>query len=565
MDRILGAGFDVITSPFEGDSPYGENVQYGERYEAIQREIRKLTAASSKETSIDWKAIRNLSIELLSQESKDLSVACFLTVALFLEDGYGGARDGLEIVRTFVADHWEGVFPQREVRRANDLRWLVDRFAPLVETRDVTPTDCEYLEPLVAHAAALGDQCRELLRERAPGFGDLISALKARADEARKLIPPSSVAESAAPSADEAEVGAEAPGEPARSDEGAQDAPPPAQQEGAKEPTPAPSPSRPARGLLEVSIEDGASASEIRAQLEGAVKPLRDADPLSPAPYKILRILKWDGVSGPPAAGDTRIPAPRPNEFTQLQTMLQAANWSGLVDLGENMFKAGHIWLLDLQHYTTLCLENLDSRGALGPAAAAVKGATGEVLKRNPALVDCLFAGGIPFASDETRAWLTEISAAGDSRIRLARTAESDEEIAAFEPGDLERAIDLLRTKKLTEGMEILQRGVKRAADRRSQFRARLDAARACLDANQASWARPMLEALHREVDALTFDVWEPAWAIELYQLLAICYGRLVKATKGDDQQNFSAMLGEIQDALCRLDMQAAAAIQEEL
>ena len=190
MDRILGAGFDVITSPFEGDSPYGENVQYGERYEAIQREIRKLTAASSKETSVDWKAIRNLSVELLSQESKDLSVACFLTVALFLEDGYGGARDGLEIVRTFVVDHWEGVFPQREVRRANDLRWLVDRIAPLVETRNVTPTDCEYLEPLVEHAIALGDQCRELLREKAPGFGDLISALKARADEVRKLTPP---------------------------------------------------------------------------------------------------------------------------------------------------------------------------------------------------------------------------------------------------------------------------------------------------------------------------------------------------------------------------------------
>ena len=565
MDRILGAGFDVITSPFEGDSPYGENVQYGERYEAIQREIRKLTAASSKETSVDWKAIRNLSVELLSQESKDLSVACFLTVALFLEDGYGGARDGLEIVRTFVADHWEGIFPQREVRRANDLRWLVDRFAPLVETQDVKPTDCENLESLVEHTTALGDRCRELLREKAPGFGELISALKARADEARKLTPPASVAESAAPPADGAEVGAEPPGESVRSDEGAQDAPPPVQQEGVEEPTPAPPPSRPARSLLEVSIEDGASASEIRAQLEGAVKPLRDIDPLSPAPYKILRILKWDGVSGPVAAGETRIPAPRPNELTQLQTMLQAANWSGLVDLSENTFKAGHIWLLDLQRFTTLGLENLDTKGALSPAAAAVKEATSEVLKRNPALVDCLYPGGIPFASDETRAWLTEISSSGDSKVRLARTAEGDEETAAFAPGDLEHAIDLLRTKRLTEGMEVLQRGIERPTDRRSQFRARLDAARACLDANQASWARPMLEALHREADALTFDVWEPARAIELYSLLAICYGRLAKATKGDEQQSFSAMLGEIQDTLCRLDMQAAAAIQEEL
>ena len=558
MERILGAEFDVIIAPFEGDSPLGENVQYGERYEAIQKEIRKLTAASSKEISVDWKVIRNQSIELLSQESKDLSVACFLAVALFLEDGYGGARDGLEIVRIFVSDHWGGIFPPREVRRANDLRWLVDRLAPLVENRDVTPPESEYLEPLVEHATALGDQCRDLLREKAPGFGVLISALRARADEAKKLTPPSSEAESATASADGADVGAETSGESAQSDDGAQNSRPPTQQKAA----PAPPPSRPA----EVSVEEGASASDICVQLENAIKPLRDANPLSPAPYKILRILKWDGVAGPATAGETRIPGPRPNELTPLQTMLQTTNWSGLLNLSENMFKAGHIWLLDLQHYTTLCLENLDPKGALSPAAAAVKEATGEVLKRNPTLVDCLYAGGIPFAADETRAWLTEISAAGDSRVRLARAAESEEETAAFEAGDLDHAIELLRTKQIPEGMEVLQRGIERAPDQRSQFRARLDTARACLDGNQASWARRTLDKLHRMADdPLVFDEWERAWAIELYQLLAICYGRLAKAAKGTEQQNFSVMLGEIQDTLCNLDMQAAAAIQEEL
>lgn len=554
MERVLGAEFDVIIAPFEGDSPLGENVQYGDRYEAIQNEIRKLTAASSKEISVDWKVIRNQSIELLSQESKDLSVACFMTVALFLEDGYGGARDGLEIVRIFVSDHWGGIFPPREVRRANDLRWLVDRLAPLVENRDVTPPESEHLEPMVEHATALGDQCRDLLREKAPGFGELISALKARADEAKKLIQPASEAESATASAD----GADTSGESALSDDGAQDPRPPTQQEAA----PAPSPSRSAQ----VSVKEGASASDIRAQLEGVVKPLRDSDPLSPVPYKILRVLKWDGVPGPATPGETRIPGPRPNDLNSLQTMLQAGNWSGLLNASENMFKAGHIWLLDLQHYTTLCLEHLDPNGAMSPAAATVKEATGEVLKRNPALTNCLYVGGVPFASDEARAWLTEISTAADSTVRLARTAESEEESAAFEPGDLDHAAELLRTKQIQEGMEVLQRGIERAPDQRSQFRARLEAARACLDGNQASWARRTLEKLHRMADdPLIFDDWERAWAIELYQLLAICYGRLAKAAKGSEQQNFSSMLGEIQDTLCNLDMQAAAAIQEEL
>ena len=554
MDRVLGTDFDIIIAPFEGDSPLGENVQYGERYEAVQNEIRKLTAASSKEISVDWKLRHSRALRSSTMEIPSLSIACFLAVALFLEDGYGGARDGLEIVRTFVSDHWGGIFPPREVRRANDLRWLVDRLAPLVEDRDVTPAESEYLDPLVEHAIALGDQCRDLLRERAPGFGELISALKARADDASKLSPPSAAAEPATPSADEAEP----PGESAQPDEGTPDTPSPTQQER----VPAPLLSRPAQ----VSVEEGASASDIRAQLESVVKPLRDADPLNPAPYKILRIIKWDGVSGPTTTGETRIPGPRPDELNSLQTMQQEGNWSGLLNASENMFKAGHIWLLDLQHYTTLCLEHLDPNGVSSPAAAAIKDATGEVLKRNPALTNCLYAGGVPFASDEVRAWLTEISAAADATVRLARTTEKKEESTAFEAGDLDHAIELLRTKQIPEGMEVLQRGIERAPDQRSQFRARLDAARACLDGNQASWARRTLEKLHRMAgDPMIFDEWERAWAIELYQLLAICYGRLAKAAKGSEQQNFSMMLGEIQDTLCNLDMQAAAAIQEEL
>ena len=74
-----------------------------------------------------------------------------------------------------------------------------------------------------------------------------------------------------------------------------------------------------------------------------------------------------------------------------------------------------------------------------------------------------------------------------------------------------------------------------------------------------------MLESLQREADTLTFESWETGWAIELYQLMAICYGRLAKAAKGDEQQTFTALLNTIQDALLRLDMQAAAAVQEEI
>jgi type VI secretion system protein VasJ len=186
-------------------------------------------------------------------------------------------------------------------------------------------------------------------------------------------------------------------------------------------------------------------------------------------------------------------------------------------------------------------------------------------LKRNPALVDCSYAGGLPFASDETRAWLTEVLGAEDSRVQLARSRDADDESEAFEPGDLERAIELFRAQQSTEAAEVLQQGIRRALGGRSKFRARLDASRACLDANQAERARPMLERLQRDANSLTFETWEQAWAIELLQLLAVCYGRLAKAAKGDDEKKFSEMLSGVLDTLSGIDMQAAAAVQEEI
>ncbi|MCP4657174.1 MAG: hypothetical protein GY856_17335, partial [bacterium] len=53
---------------------------------------------SSKEGSVDWKGIKAKSIEVLATRSKDLTVAGYLSLALFYLDGFAGLDDGLAIV-----------------------------------------------------------------------------------------------------------------------------------------------------------------------------------------------------------------------------------------------------------------------------------------------------------------------------------------------------------------------------------------------------------------------------------------------------------------------------------
>jgi type VI secretion system protein VasJ len=545
-DRVLGSIFEAIISPFDGEAPYGEDVTYGDRCDGITEEIQKLTAATSKEISIDWKRVRTLCIEVLTEESKDLRVACYLTVALFRTDGYPGARDGLDIIHAFVADHWEGIFPpvKKRARRANDLRFVIDRLPPLVDERDPQPEDFEHLQAMVTSVPALADLARELLLEKDPRFGELITSLKKRAAEAPAPAQPEPEPKTPKPS----ETGQEIEGKP---------------EPEASAATPAPSTAAPS-AVPVITIEANASVSAVRSQIEGAVKPLRDAEPLSPVSYRILRLLKWDGITGPTGAGKTQLSGPRSSDLNALQIMHGAGNWPALLDKSENLFRSGLTWFLDLQRYTTLSLENMDPTGAASPAAETVKDATSQALKRNPNLTDCSFSNDTPFASDETRTWLAEIATEG-TRVGVARESSGNGDLIGLEAGEVEQAIKLFREKKLTEGMEVLQRGVENARGPRAQFRARLDAATACLDSNQASWARPMLESLQREIGTLSFELWERSWAIELHQLLAICYGRLAKITTGEQQENCTLRLNEIKDALLRLDMRAAAAVEESI
>ena len=126
MPKVLGDDFDRIVTVFDGENPYGIDAKYESEYVDLRAEIQKLTAASSKETTIDWKAIKKWSIEVLTTQSKDLTVSCYLTLSLFILHGYAGLFDGLSVVDKMVTDHWDDLFPPKKKLRPRVLAfdWL---------------------------------------------------------------------------------------------------------------------------------------------------------------------------------------------------------------------------------------------------------------------------------------------------------------------------------------------------------------------------------------------------------------------------------------------------------
>lgn len=568
MPHVLGDDFARCIDRFAGANPFGEDAKYDPIYQDLRAEVQKLTAHSSVDGSIDWKSIRKWSVEILGTKSKDLMVASYLTLSLFNLDGYGGLADGLQIIQKYLKEDWDGIFPTPPRGRASSLGWLFERLPLYVETRVPGPAEGTLLRPLREQLEALQETVRLRLMHSAPSFADLNSALS----EHLSALPDQAAAPE--PSADEAMA------------EGSAAAPAPVPQTvSAPRPAAPPAAARP----VEPELPAGSAASEVVGRMRALIPALRQADPLTPLAYRLLRTLKWDGLTAAPplnpqsaSADTTRISAPRPQQQSTLQGLLDTGNWTELLKASEGAFQedAGTFWL-DLQRYTVLALEGLGATRA----AEVVKDEVVRLLTRLDTLPSLWFADRTipvpgrphektvertPFAGEATRQWLETLRTEREPQapaadLPPARAAAAGAGEPALPPAEARAIQELLAKQQTAAAFDRLQAALEKAPHRRDRFQTRFTAARLCLQANQAAWARTLLEELLQESEAFTFEDWEPETAADLYQLLALCYARPARKGGPQDQDAARAQIETLRRKLFRLDLRAAAALEEAL
>jgi type VI secretion system protein ImpA len=129
---------DSLLAPIPGDSPEGGPVPFAvrEKLEEDRKEInpdnyRKDDVMRPEAKKADWVAVSRLAQETLTETSKDLLVAARLVEALARDQGYGGLRDGLRLMRRLVVECWDRLQPPIESEedlevRAAPFYWLDD-------------------------------------------------------------------------------------------------------------------------------------------------------------------------------------------------------------------------------------------------------------------------------------------------------------------------------------------------------------------------------------------------------------------------------------------------------
>ena len=132
-----------LLNPISAENPAGENLRYAPVYDKIKEARREDDDAPQGEWKherkvADWPLMIKLIGESLATKTKDLQLAAWLAEAMVHREGVAGLREVLDLIRGYLENFWEGLYPELEdgdaEYRAAPLQWIGDRLGNAAET-----------------------------------------------------------------------------------------------------------------------------------------------------------------------------------------------------------------------------------------------------------------------------------------------------------------------------------------------------------------------------------------------------------------------------------------------
>lgn len=138
---------EALLSPIAGGQPCGEDLSFSTEFDQIaemRREDDPTLDQGEWVTTLkvaDWPGVVQLCTQLLTERTKDLRLAMWLTEALALTQGYVGLKNGLQVCSALCRQYWQDLYPQADDgdmdERIGNISWLLQRVVTLADTRPV--------------------------------------------------------------------------------------------------------------------------------------------------------------------------------------------------------------------------------------------------------------------------------------------------------------------------------------------------------------------------------------------------------------------------------------------
>jgi type VI secretion system protein ImpA len=596
-----------LLNPIAGDNPSGQDVRYDNKllvYDKIKEARRQddnlAQGAWEHERKVaDYALVGKLAQEALGTRTKDLQLAAWLTEAALRTEGFSGLRQGLVLCHGLVDRFWDTLYPPLEdgnsELRAAPLEWLGSALeiplknAPLVrsgydwfklkESRVVgyedqakTEKDKKARAKMLAEGKlapeafdkafvetpkafylqaekdldscleaqnSLDELCSARFGESAPSLGKLKIAVEEVRHAVHILLEKKRETE---PDPVENTPAAAATGETGA----------PAASDGSVASTGAP--------VIVISVmtsSEPADRREVIASVARAAAFLRQREPHSPAPYLMMRGLRWGELRAAAKLADATLLEAPPTELRQqVKRLALAQKWSELLETAENAMSlpCSRAWL-DLQRLVVEACTALG--GEYESVAASIGSELLSLLNDVPQLLDASLLDDTPAANSETKAWLKQLSqrpakasapGQGDGENSASASAAQSPALSwpARATDSYALAQEFLKAGQPEKAFEIMQKEIADQRSGRGRFERKLQLVELCVAAGKDAIAQPLLDDLAAAIDNHRLEDWEDKEMVAAALTTVMTLSKKVQGNAAEKQKLF--------ERICRLD-----------
>jgi type VI secretion system protein ImpA len=594
---------DLLT-PIAGDNPSGADLRYDNKL-LLYDKIREARRQDDDLNQGDWQHERKvgdysgvirLTTEALATRTKDLQLAAWLTEALLHTEGFSGLQQGLTFCHALISTFWESLYPPIEdgdldlrvgpldwlnknleipiksvpiVRAGYDLLKYKDsklvgyeeqasndkdkkarakkiaegKLAPEAFDKSFAETPKAFylqtekdLDAVLVAAQQLDDLCTAKFGPSAPSFGQLKAATEEVRHTVHQLLQKKREIEP-----DPVVVAPEPPAAAATA------APEGASSDAAGATLPA------AMAMASAEPVDRRDAVD---RVSKAAAFLRKREPYSPAPYLMMRGLRWGELRAAAKLGDATLLEAPPTELRQqLKRLALTQKWSQLLELAETAMAmpCSRAWL-DLQRLVVEALTGLGNEYA--PIADAIRSELRVLVNDLPELLDASLLDDTAAANPETRVWLKQLVAAP---VKDAAPAEGAAETPgasngqpaaaswpAKAPDSYASAQEALKAGEAERAFQIMRLEIARQRSGRGRFQRTLQLVQLCVSAGKDAIAQPLLEDLMSSIESHKLDDWEEKELVAAALATVMTVSKKVQGNANERQKLF--------ERICRLD-----------
>ncbi|MFT5435034.1 MAG: type VI secretion system protein ImpA [Myxococcota bacterium] len=539
--------FEDLIAPIPGDNPSGLELRYEPIYNEIKEARRddgdlppEFEGAQTKRA--DWARVAKLAEGGLAKQSKDLQLVAWLAEASLHRGGFGEFAETLRVARTLVEDFWDTVYPELDGDdadfRAAPLNWVGTALELVVQTVPINEAGHGYLQYRASRDVPTQEQVEAdsdlvVRREEAAltpedaeagiqstskawfkslvaGLGESRVELKALSAACNEKFSAFEQNDQVPPRFSETGIALEAVQKLAVQL---------LEQKLEVDPDPVDLTAIPSSdGIMESSEPTSGpptSRDDACARVAVAARYLREEDPTDPAPYLMVRGLRWGELR---AGGNTLDPrlllAPPTATRTHLKGMLLDGSWAQLLEAGEEVMATpfGRGWL-DLQRYILTATDSLG--GGYEAVGSAIRGALRALLRDMPDLAEATLMDDTPTGNRETRGWLRDESLFGE----FTDSAEAEMEGSAPAPtsrdsDSVQRVVTRARSEaqagRHEKAMKLVQARAAAEANPRNRFLLKTESAAIMVEGGHHMVALPILHQLYEDMaTAQLLTQWE--------------------------------------------------------